>query len=127
MRHLLLVTLGGGAGAAARYLVGVAALRTFGPGFPYGTFTVNVAGALAMGLLVGYLAHRGGAHQESLRLLLGVGALGGFTTFSSYSLEVARMVETRAWGQASAYAGASVILCVAGVFCGLMLARRLFA
>lgn len=127
MEKGLLVAFGGAAGALARYLVGVQTLRWFGPVWPYGTFAVNVVGGLLMGLLVGYLAHRGGADQERLRVLLGVGVLGGFTTFSSFSLEMARMIEMRAYGQAAAYVGASVIICVAAVFAGMILARRLFA
>ena len=127
MQDLLLVALGGAIGAVGRHLLGIQTLRLFGPGFPYGTLAANLLGGLVMGALVGFLAHRGGADQERLRLLLGVGVLGGFTTFSAYSLELARMIETRAWGQAAAYGAGSTILSVAAVFAGLMLARRLFA
>lgn len=127
MTKLIFVALGGGAGAVARYLVGMGALRSFGPGWPVGTLTVNVVGGLAMGLLAGWLAHRGGADQERWRLLLGVGVLGGFTTFSAFSLETALMIEKRAYGQAFAYTAASVLLSVAALFVGLMLARRAFA
>jgi fluoride exporter len=126
MDKLLLVAAGGGAGAVARYLVGVQAQRSFGPPWPYGTFIVNIAGALAMGLLVAFLAGKAGEGSERLRLLLSVGALGGFTTFSAYSLEVATMIERRALAQAGAYALASVVLCVAAIFIGLMLGKRLF-
>jgi CrcB protein len=127
MRNLLLVAFGGGAGAVARYLLGSWTLRSFGPGWPYGTFAANLIGGFLMGLLAGFLAHRGGADQERLRVLLGVGVLGGFTTFSAYSLELARMVETRAYGQAAVYAVASVLLAVTALFAGLMLSRRVFA
>ena len=127
MNKLLFVFLGGGLGSMARYLVGVQALRAFGMAWPYGTFIVNVAGGLLMGLLVGFLAHRGGADQERWRVLFGVGVLGGFTTFSSFSLEVALMIEKRAYGQAGAYVGASVLLAVAALFVGMIIARRLFA
>ena len=127
MLKLLLVAAGGATGAVARYLLGTQTLRAFGPGWPYGTFAANVLGGLLMGVLVGYLAHRGGADQERLRLLLAVGVLGGFTTFSAYSLELARMIETHAWGQASFYGAASVAFSVGALFAGLMLARRLFA
>lgn len=82
---------------------------------------------MLMGLLVGWLAHRGGADQERWRILLGVGVLGGFTTFSSFSLDAARMMETRAYGPALAYILVSVIASVAMVFLGMMLARRAFA
>jgi CrcB protein len=127
MSKLVLVILGGGAGAAARYAVGSQAWRLFGTAWPYATFFCNVTGGLAMGLLVGFLAHRGGADQERLRLLLGVGVLGGFTTFSAFSLETALMIEKSRYGQAFTYATASVLLSVTALFAGLILARRLFA
>lgn len=127
MEKLLLVAAGGAAGAVARYGLGVQALRLFGPGWPYGTFLANVVGGLLMGVLAGFLAHRGGADQEKLRLLLGVGALGGFTTFSAFSLETALMIERRSYGVAASYAVASVLLSIAALFAGLMLARRVFA
>jgi CrcB protein len=127
MIRLLMVFFGGGVGAVARYLVGTQTLRAFGPGWPYGTFVVNLTGGLFMGLLVGFLAHRGGADQDRWRVLLGVGVLGGFTTFSAFSLETALMIERRAYGQAASYAAASVLLAVAALFAGLMIARRLFA
>ncbi|KQW71324.1 camphor resistance protein CrcB [Phenylobacterium sp. Root77] len=127
MEKLLLVAAGGAAGAVARYAVGVQALRFWGPGWPFGTFIANVSGGLLMGMLAGYLAHRGGADQEKLRVFLGVGVLGGFTTFSAFSLETALMVERRTYGQAFAYASASVLLSISALFLGLLLARRIFA
>jgi CrcB protein len=127
MSKLLLVVLGGGAGAAARYAVGSHAWRLFGTAWPYGTFICNVLGGLSMGLLVGFLAHRGGADQERLRLLFGVGVLGGFTTFSAFSLETALMIEKSRYAQAFTYVSASVLLSVAALFAGLIVARRLFA
>lgn len=127
MLNLVLVGAGGALGAIARYLVGVQTTRAFGPTWPHGTFAVNVAGGLLMGLLVGVLAHRGGADQERWRLLLAVGVLGGFTTFSSYSLELARMIETRAYGQAALYGVGSAVFSVLALFAGLALARRVFA
>jgi fluoride exporter len=101
-------------------------LRTFGPGYPWGTLLVNVSGGLLMGFLVGYLAFQGSGARD-LRLLLATGVLGGFTTFSAFSLEAALMIERKAWGQAIGYAGLSVGLCVLAVFAGLMLARKVFA
>lgn len=124
MQNVLLVAVGGGTGAVLRYLLGVQAVRSLGHGWPYGTFAANVLGGLAMGVLVGSLALRGGADGEKWRLLLGVGVLGGFTTFSAYSLEVALMIERRAWGEAFAYSLGSVVLSVAALFAGLVLMRR---
>jgi CrcB protein len=127
MINLLLVAVGGAVGSVARYLLSGWTLRSFGPGWPYGTFAANLAGGLLMGVLAGWLAHRGGADQERFRILLGVGVLGGFTTFSAFSLETARMIETRSYGEAGLYAALSVALSVAALFSGLMLARRAFA
>lgn len=127
MEKVLLVAVGGAAGAVARYGLGVQALRLWGPGWPFGTFIANVSGGLLMGVLAGYLAHRGGADQERLRVLLGVGVLGGFTTFSAFSLETSLMIGRRAYGEAFAYTTASVLLSVTALFVGLMLARRAFA
>lgn len=127
MQTLLLVAAGGATGAVMRYLLGVQALRALGGGWPYGTLTANVAGGFLMGVLAGVLALRGGADQEKWRLLLGVGVLGGFTTFSAYSLEVALMIERREWASAMAYSLGSVVLSVAALFAGLMLMRRVLA
>lgn len=127
MEKYLLVAAGGAAGAVARFALGVQALRLWGPGWPFGTFLANVLGGLMMGVLAGFLAHRGGADQEKWRLLIGVGLLGGFTTFSAFSLETALMIERRTYGQAASYAVASTLLSVSALFLGLMLARRVFA
>lgn len=125
MDKLFLVAAGGAAGAAMRYLTGMGALRLLGPGWPWGTLTVNVVGGFAMGLLATTLALRGGTDQEQWRVLLGVGVLGGFTTFSAFSLEVALMIERREWQQAFGYSALSVVLSVAALFAGMLLARRL--
>jgi CrcB protein len=128
MQNLLFVGVGGALGAMARYLVGSShSLRLWGGSWPHGTFIVNIVGGLLMGALAGWLAHRGGADQERWRLLLGVGVLGGFTTFSAYSLELALMLQRREYLLAGAYAAVSVVLSVAALFFGLMAARRLFA
>jgi CrcB protein len=120
---LLLVALGGGIGSMLRYLVGRWALVNFGPGFPAGTWAVNIAGGLLMGLLIGWLARidEGG---ESLRLLLGVGVLGGFTTFSAFSLEVFAMINRGEIGLAGAYAVSSVAGSVLAVMTGIYLMRN---
>ncbi len=126
----LLVFLGGGLGAVARYGVGVAWLRTAGSGRPWlATLAINALGGLLMGALVGWMAQRspGGAGTERLRLLLGVGVLGGFTTFSTFSLEVATLLQKREVATGVGYAAASAVLCVAAVFVGLAVARRAFA
>jgi fluoride exporter len=127
MTNLLYVFVGGGAGALARYWVGAQAMRALGPGWPYGTLAVNVVGGFVMGVLAAALALRGGADQERWRLLIGVGVLGGFTTFSAFSLETALMMEKRLYLSAGLYAAASVVLSVGALFAGLMAARRLFA
>lgn len=122
-----MVAAGGAAGAVARYGLGVQAMRLWGAGWPAGTFIANVFGGFLMGVLASYLAHRGGADQERLRLLLGVGILGGFTTFSAFSLETALMIERRTYGQAFAYAAASVLLSISALFVGLLVARKVLA
>jgi fluoride exporter len=127
MQALLLVGAGGAFGAICRYLLGVQTLRALGGGWPYGTFAANVVGGLAMGLLAGVLAHRGGVDQEKWRLLLGVGVLGGFTTFSAFSLETVLMIERRAYGAAGLYVVGSVVASVVALFMGLLIARRVFA
>lgn len=127
MQTLFLVAVGGATGAVARYLLGLQAMRSLGGAWPYGTLAANILGGLLMGVLAGVLSLRGGADQEKWRLLLGVGVLGGFTTFSAYSLEVALMIERRAYGQAALYSLGSVVLSILALFAGLILMRRLLA
>jgi CrcB protein len=127
MNKLLLVAAGGAVGSVARYLVGVGAMRVMSPGWPYGTFTVNLLGGFLMGCLASWLAHRGTGTGEQWRVLLGIGVLGGFTTFSSFSLETALMIQKRDYLQAFSYSAASVLLSVAALFAGLLVARRIFA
>ena len=123
MQHVLLVALGGGLGAACRHLVSLWTLKTFGPGFPLGTMTVNVLGSLLMGLLVGWLAARSSG-DTALRLVLATGFLGGFTTFSSFSLDIVSLAERGQLGLAAFYTGISVIAGVASLFIGLSLMRH---
>lgn len=122
MNHLFLVMLGGAIGAGARHLTGRATLALWGPGFPWGTLIVNLAGGLAMGLLAGWLAARASG-DEALRYLLGVGVLGGYTTFSAFSLETTTMLQRGDHGVALLYILASVIGSILALFAGLQIAR----
>lgn len=122
MPHLLLVMAGGAIGAGLRFLLGRAALHQFGPGFPWGTLGANVLGGLAMGVLAGALA-RYADGGEGWRLFLGVGVLGGFTTFSAFSLETVNMIERGALALAGGYALVSVLASVGALFAGLALVR----
>jgi CrcB protein len=113
-----IVFLGAGIGGALRHGVNLAAARLFGLGFPFGTLIVNVAGSFAMGLLAGYFAYRMGVPQH-FRLFLTTGVLGGFTTFSAFSLDAALLMERHAYGVAAAYVAASVAVSLAALFAGL--------
>ena len=115
MINVLLVALGGAIGASARY--GVSLALPARDGWPWATFAVNVSGSLAIGLLAGWLATRA-ATAEPWRLLLGVGVLGGFTTFSAYSLETLRLIERGDVAGAAAYAIGTVIAGLAAVAVG---------
>ncbi|MFO1012463.1 MAG: fluoride efflux transporter CrcB [Caulobacteraceae bacterium] len=126
MERILLVALGGAVGSVARYLTGVQAMRLFGAAWPVGTFTVNIMGGLLMGVITAWLAHRGEAHQENWRLLLAVGAMGGFTTFSAFSLEVALMLQRRDYLAAFIYVFASVTISIIALFGGMALGRMAF-
>ena len=125
----LYVALGGGIGAWLRFLVGRGYSAWLGPvrasAFPWGTLTVNVLGSLAMGLLVGWLARSSEAAMagEPARLLLAVGLLGGFTTFSAFSLEIVMLAQRGQIGVAALYAGVSLLAGVAALALGLMVAR----
>lgn len=117
----LIVFVGTGIGGALRHGTNVLGARLFGA-FPLATLTVNVVGSLAVGLLAGFFAATGSSDHH-LRLFLTTGVLGGFTTFSAFSLETALMVERHDYGLAAAYVLASVGLSLAGVFLGLALFR----
>jgi CrcB protein len=124
MLHLLLVAAGGAIGASLRHLVNLAALRLVGPGFPWGTMAINIAGSLAMGVFIEVLARRFNASNE-LRLFVATGILGGFTTFSAFSLDFVVLWERGAALSAMAYAIASVVGAILALFVGLWLARSL--
>jgi len=123
---LMFVMVGGALGSAARYLTGRAALTAFGPAFPFGTLAVNLVGGLLMGVLTAILARAGGL-AEPWRLFLGIGVLGGFTTFSSFSLDVVTMIERGAVAPALGYVLVSVIGSVTALFAGLAATRALLA
>lgn len=119
----VIVFAGAGIGGALRHGVNVVALHLFGPGFPYGTLIVNIAGSLVMGLLAGWFALKADPGQ-AWRLFLTTGILGGFTTFSTFSLDMALLYERGAVGMAGAYALASVAISVAALFAGLFVIRQ---
>jgi CrcB protein len=118
----LIVFAGAGLGGALRHGANIASERLFGTGFPYATLFVNVAGSLLMGLLAGYFLTRAGIPQHT-RLFLTTGVLGGFTTFSAFSLDAALLIERHAYWSAAAYIVGSVLLSLAALFAGLSLFR----
>lgn len=120
----LIVFLGGGLGAALRHGVNLLSARLLGTAFPFATLFENVSGSLVMGLLAAYFAFRGDASQE-WRLFLTTGILGGYTTFSAFSLDTALLYERGELGLAALYVLASVLLSIGGLFAGLVLVRQL--
>ena len=118
----LIVFLGAGIGGAFRHGVNVGSARLFGLGFPMGTLIVNIVGSFLMGLCAGYFAFRPGLDQH-FRLFLTTGILGGFTTFSAFSLDTALLIERHAYSLAAGYAVGSVIASVSALFVGLAAAR----
>lgn len=122
MTNLLLVAAGGAIGASLRHLSGIAALRLMGAAFPWGTLFVNVLGSFIMGLFIAWMVKKTGFSND-VRLFFATGVLGGFTTFSAFSLDVANMVERGAMGSAFVYIVASVIISLAAVFIGLWFGR----
>jgi fluoride exporter len=119
MNSLIAVMAGGAIGAAARYGTGLAFAGR--AGWPWATLVVNLAGGLLMGVLAASVAK--GSTSETLRLFAGVGVLGGFTTFSAFSLEGFRMIEAGAWGQALGYASVSVVGSIAALAAGYAMVR----
>lgn len=122
MKMFLMAAAGGAIGAGGRYLAGVAAMRLLGPGFPWGTLFVNIAGCFLMGLIIELAALRWSMSNE-MRTFITTGILGGFTTFSAFSLDFAVLMERKAQGLAMLYLGASVALSLLALFAGLGIAR----
>ena len=123
MLSFLLVGIGGAIGAMARHGVGLASIKSLGPGFPYGTLIVNILGSFMMGLLIAWLARRTGGASNEVRLFIATGFLGGFTTFSAFSLDTIVLYERGEPGLALIYVVASVAASVLALVAGLWLVR----
>ncbi|HEY7203956.1 MAG TPA: CrcB family protein [Methylomirabilota bacterium] len=124
MTRFVLICFGGAVGTGARYLLGGLAVRWLGPDFPYGTMFINVLGSF----LIGTIQQVGLTTlwiPETLRLVLAIGVMGGFTTYSSFSYETIRLVEAGSWAAAAAYVGLTTGLCLGGCTAGLALGRLL--
>jgi fluoride exporter len=122
--NYVLVFIGGGIGSSLRHTVNIVCARCMGTAFPYGTFIINITGSAIMGLIAGYLAFKGEASQP-WRLFLMTGILGGYTTFSAFSLDAALLYERGEIGLALFYVLGSVVFAIAGLFAGLTLVRHL--
>jgi len=121
---VLQVALGGAIGASGRYLTGVATLRIFGHGFPWGTLVVNVVGSFLMGVLIVMLATKG---DNRLAPFLMTGVLGGYTTFSAFSLDALTLFERGQVGTAALYVAGTLVLTLSGIALGVMVARGILA
>ena len=126
MKMLMAVAMGGAVGASARYLFAAQALRFMGPGFPWGTLGANLIGSFLMGVIVELLALRFSVSAE-VRVFLVTGVLGGFTTFSAYSLDIANMLERKDLALAGLYAFGSLGGGVVALFFGLWLVRAVLS
>lgn len=122
MNNVILVALGGAIGASLRHFANMSALRMLGPNFPYGTMGINILGSFAMGVFIELFVRRAGG-SDDLRLFVATGILGGFTTFSAFSLDFAVLFERGAMAQALGYVLASVVLSILALFLGLWLVR----
>jgi fluoride exporter len=126
MQGFVLVFLGAGIGGAMRHGVNIAAARVLGTGFPWGTLAVNVVGGFAMGVLAGWLALKAGeTWEQSVRLFVATGILGGFTTFSAFSLDAVLLWERGQTAAVVAYVLASVALSIVALVAGLWIVRVL--
>lgn len=119
----LMVFLGGGLGAMLRHGLNIAGVRVLGNHFPYATFFINITGSIVMGLIAGYFAFKGDASQH-WRLFLTTGILGGYTTFSTFSLDAALLYERGEVGLAAFYVIGSVVIAIVGLFAGLAFVRQ---
>ena len=126
MNGYVLVFLGAGLGGVARHALNFAVPRIFGADYPWATPIINITGSMLMGFLIGWLAFRAGASwSQPLRLFLATGVLGGYTTFSTFSLETVGLIERQAYGAALAYVLGSVLFGVLGLMGALTLTRSL--
>lgn len=123
MNRFLLVCLGGAAGTGARYLLALWLTSKTGEGFPWGTLTVNLLGSFAMGFLAQYASAN--SMNETTRLALATGVLGGFTTYSAFNHETMRYLQLGAWGPGVAYLGITVLGCLGAGVAGWMTARAM--
>jgi len=119
----LMVFIGGGIGAMVRHGLNLVTVQALGNHFPYATFFINITGSLTMGLVAGYFAFKGDASQH-WRLFITTGILGGYTTFSTFSLDAVLLYERGETSLAALYVVGSVVLAVAGLFAGLALMRQ---
>lgn len=126
MKLLLLAVVGGAFGSGARHLVNIGMARAFGPNFPWGTLTVNVVGSFLMGFLVDMVLRRFGGSPE-LRTFLATGILGGFTTFSAFSLDITTLIGRGDTTTAIGYIAASVVFSLAVLYAGAALSKALFS
>ena len=122
--NYLLVFIGGGIGSTLRHIINIVSPRVLGTGLPYHTFIINITGSIVMGLIAGYLAFKGEASQP-WRLFLMTGILGGYTTFSAFSLDAVLLYERGETGLALLYVLGSVVLSIVGLIAGLALVRHL--
>jgi CrcB protein len=126
MNAILIVFLGAGLGGALRHAVNLGCARWCGPDFPWGTLIINATGSFFMGLVAGWLAFKSGsAWTDGARLFLATGLLGGFTTFSAFSLDAMLLWERGAAGAAASYVASSVALSILGLFAGVQMMRSL--
>lgn len=124
MRELLLVCLGGAVGSGCRYLMTAAAVRALGPGFPYGTVAVNLLGSFCLSIIM-VLGIEKGALSPAVRLTLGAGVMGGFTTYSSFNFETLRLLQSGAVGAAALNVAVTLVGCLGAGALGMWAALRL--